>query len=380
MFRRKPNTLPADPVFEPDLEKLGFFINSEDQVRSIRDPARKFQYHINRNDRWDQVHKGANNAAVRNIVKDRLLDLGFGVVRLPLGAAADENHVPILVSKDIAAKDRVIVVFGERNTEPGLLSWRVIGEEGIRHGSLVEFAKAVLSTTAVVTTPTKNGDTASNATVASSTPGIIVANPCQLLWYRAGQRAVSFYEWVTLPRPTAVHDAPRVDAVKNRIPGNHDYVEHVRYMFDKAMPSLVKRGAKIDLIGLEFTGMAVLEYLADNWATWSHRITGIALVTPQHKVADLIAQGATPGFLNFLAKRCRAYFVFQSPVETPIAGRQEYGCNCYASGERSIQESTMVRCWRHILDWFNVLHVNPEHEEVEFEVIEEHEKIKLGWD
>lgn len=58
MFRRKPHTLPADPVFEPDLEKLGFYINGEDQVRSIRDPSRKFQYHINRNERWDQVHKG----------------------------------------------------------------------------------------------------------------------------------------------------------------------------------------------------------------------------------------------------------------------------------------------------------------------------------
>ena len=58
MFRRKQNALPADPVFPPDLEKLGFFVNSEDQVRSIRNPERKFQYHVNRNERWDQVHKG----------------------------------------------------------------------------------------------------------------------------------------------------------------------------------------------------------------------------------------------------------------------------------------------------------------------------------
>jgi hypothetical protein len=59
MFRRKPHTLPADPVFEPNLEKLGFFIDEEDRIRSIKNPERKYQYQINRNERWNQVHKGA---------------------------------------------------------------------------------------------------------------------------------------------------------------------------------------------------------------------------------------------------------------------------------------------------------------------------------
>ena len=58
MFRRLPHTLPPEPHFEPDLEKLGFFVNSEDLVRSIRNPERKFQYLVNRNERWNQVHKG----------------------------------------------------------------------------------------------------------------------------------------------------------------------------------------------------------------------------------------------------------------------------------------------------------------------------------
>ena len=113
--------------------------------------------------------------------------------------------------------------------------------------------------------------------------------------------------------------------------------------------------------------------------TWSPRITGIALISPQHKVADLIAQGVPSVFINFISKRCRGYFVSRSPIETPMVGREEHGCNCYASGEHHYQENAFVRCWKHILDWFNMLHVNPEYEEVEFEVVERDEEVKLGW-
>ncbi|KAH0844174.1 hypothetical protein AYO21_11530 [Fonsecaea monophora] len=370
MFRRLAHTLPADAVFEPDLAKLGFFVNEDDQVRSIRSPDRKFQYKINRNDRWNEVHK----SAIRRIINDRFADLGCETVRLPLGATESDNHVPILVSKDCATKSRVTVFFGERNLEPGVLSWRIIGEEGIKHGSLVEFTKALLSVPVLETSPMSTSTSAS-----ASAPGLIVANPCQLLWYRGGGRAVSPHEWLSLPRPSAVHDAPRVDNVKNRIPGNFDYVKHVSYMFEKVIPTLVDKEAKLDLVGLEYTGTAVLEYLAEHWDTWSGRINGITLVTPQHKIADLINNGASDGFITFVSKRCRAYFVYHSAIETPIAGREEFGCNCYASGEHAYTENAIARCWRHMLDWFNMLYLNPEHEEVEFVVVKEDEEVKLGW-
>ena len=263
---------------------------------------------------------------------------------------------------------------------------------------MCEFIKAVSSTPALLSTPTKDGATGARS---PSTPGIIVANPCQLLWYRGGSRAVSNYEWLTLPRPSAVHDALRVDAVKNRIPGHHDYEEHVRYIWDKVIPTLVKKDAKIDVIGAEYTGTAVLEYLAANCTyftfltarfqtlievtgtTYAPRITGIALVTPQHKLTDLVASDAPPSFIDFLAKRTRAYFVHPSPIETPISGREEFGCNCYASGEHSYPENTIVRSWRHILDWFDMLYVNKGFEEIEFVVAEGDgegaEKVGSGW-
>ena len=185
--------------------------------------------------------------AVRKIVLDRLLKLGFETIRLPLGATENENHVPILASKDLTTKDRVIVFFGERHAEPGILSWRVIGEEGIKLGSLVDFATAVFAPT---------------SSVRDSAPGVIITNPCQLLWYRGGSRAVSLNEWLCLPRQSAVHESFKVDKVKNLIPGNRDYREHVNYIFDHVLPKLVKKEAKIDVIGIEYTASAVVEYLA----------------------------------------------------------------------------------------------------------------------
>lgn len=61
MFRRLPHTLPPDPTFPADLEKLGFFVNSDDKIRQIKNPSQKYQYNINVNDRVNQAYKHANN-------------------------------------------------------------------------------------------------------------------------------------------------------------------------------------------------------------------------------------------------------------------------------------------------------------------------------
>lgn len=118
-------------------------------------------------------------------------------------------------------------------------------------------------------------------------------------------------------------------------------------------------------------------------STWSSRVTGISLVEPQFKVQDLIGTDDVSGeFIEFLSRHSRAYFVNSASLETPVPGRETFGCNCYSSGEDSYQENAMVRCWPSMLDWFNVLYANPEHEEVEFLVSDpsgQAEEIKLGW-
>ncbi|KAI1617269.1 Arb2 domain-containing protein [Exophiala viscosa] len=368
MFRRLPHTLPPDPVFEPALDKLGFFVNEADQIRSIKNPEQKYQYAVNKNERVNEVYKQANNTAIRKIVQDRLSGLDIETVRLPLGVSEDQNHLPILVSKDISSRDRVILFFGGRHLEPAILSWRVIGEEGIKVGSLLEFVNAALS--------------GPPPTPEHSMPGIVVANPCQLLWYRGGARAVSENEWLNLPRVSAVHEPFRIDPVKNRIPENGTYEEHVKYVFEHVLPKLVKENAKIDIIALEYLGSAVIDYLASDWSVWASRVTGMSLISPQHKVQDLIEDGAPPEFVEFLSKRSRAYFVSPEKVETPITGRSRFGCNCYASGEHLYQESAVIRSWGSILDWFSRLYADPSFEEVPFVEVDDGddaEQVKLGW-
>lgn len=116
--------------------------------------------------------------------------------------------------------------------------------------------------------------------------------------------------------------------------------------------------------------------------TWASRVTGISLISPQHKVQDLVDDGAPPEFTDFLSKRSRAYFVSPHKIETPLSGRSRFGCNCYASGEELYQENAVVRSWGSILDWFNLLYADPDYEEIPFagsDGSESAEQEKLGW-
>lgn len=61
MFRRLSNSLPPDPTFPDDIEKLGYFINDHDQIRMITDPKSDFKYVISKNDRVNDNHKEAMN-------------------------------------------------------------------------------------------------------------------------------------------------------------------------------------------------------------------------------------------------------------------------------------------------------------------------------
>jgi hypothetical protein len=59
MFRRLPNSLPADPSWEANLFKLGYFINDKSQIRQLRKPTERFNFKVTDNDRFNEVHKEA---------------------------------------------------------------------------------------------------------------------------------------------------------------------------------------------------------------------------------------------------------------------------------------------------------------------------------
>lgn len=94
---------------------------------------------------------------------------------------------------------------------------------------------------------------------------------------------------------------------------------------------------------------------------WQNRISAIALSNPMHDVNHL----HPPEFAKFISTRCRAYQISSRPLDEPVDGRYEFGCNCFSSGEPQNVECIMPRAWKSMLNWLNTMHENPEMEEVE---------------
>lgn len=186
-------------------------------------------------------------AICRRLADERLKALEFETVRLPIGANENEPHVPIYVSPGLASKKKVIVIFGERNQDPTIFSYRVIGDEGVNKGSVINLLKGIQKQEA-------------GGFHDDSAYGIVITNPCQLYWYRGGSRAVSWGEWLALLRESGVAQPFELDPIKNTIPGNRDFREHVRYLFSHVLPTLIHEDAKLNIVGCELTGNAILEY------------------------------------------------------------------------------------------------------------------------
>ncbi|KAL4808833.1 Arb2 domain-containing protein [Aspergillus unguis] len=364
VFHRK--DLPLDAVFPADLDKLGYFINDQDQIRKKSDPDQEFQYKINRNDRWNDVQRAAMNECIRGIVLARLRDLGLATLRLPLTSGPNRPHVPILVSKNLSTASRIILLFGEPVQDLGIWAYRTVGAENINAGSAVDFVKAVLY-------PDENANTyansASDGTYRRLTKpqqpqhktqqgdvAVILANTGQLVWHCGTGKAMTLNSLLALPRASAV-DPPLAESRRNKIPGHGNWQEHVNSVFDailSARGQLVREDVKIDVIGLSEGGLGAVRYLGRNWPTWRKYISAMVLATPLHtKASDLVESTAQGSFAAFMSSRCRAYTLSPEPLgfPLPISEAQLHGCNCYSSGEELNAECIMPKAWPHMLNW-----------------------------
>ena len=75
--------------------------------------------------------------------------------------------------------------------------------------------------------------------------------------------------------------------------------------------------------------------------------------------------------IDFLSTRGRAYLLSELPVDEPVPGRLQYGCNCYSSGEKLNAESIGAMAWPSMVKFLDQLYANPGHREVEL-IVEEH--------
>ncbi|QKX56531.1 uncharacterized protein TRUGW13939_03636 [Talaromyces rugulosus] len=369
--------LPKDPVFVPDLEKLGYFINDKDQIRQVANPEADFKFKLTNNERWNDVHGNAMNECIRRIVLERLSALSLSTVRLPPGVQEGDKHVPILCSSNLRQAKRVVVVFGSSTQDLGIWAYRSIGKLSINGGSMVDFAKTVLK---------KDGDELSEN---DEDTALVIANAGQLYYHWGSGTAVSYRTWFALPQQSAVHP-PLKWSLRNRIPQNANCEEHVKCVFEgilAARGQLVHEEAKIDVIAVSDGAQHATRYLAANWEKWKDYIAAMCLADPIHNKSELVNEGKEidmdvglemGSFSRFLSTRCRAYILSPHPAEWPVPGTLDYGCNTFSSGEPVHSEASIVSCWRSMLQWLDKLHADPSYEEVELIIAEEEDDD--GWE
>ncbi|RDA95359.1 hypothetical protein CP533_3483 [Ophiocordyceps camponoti-saundersi (nom. inval.)] len=307
-----------------------YFINDEDEIRNIEQPDTYFKFFLDHNERINLRQRFSFDHAMEEIVHDRLEKLGMRKLRLPLGAKAEERHVPIMVSADIETKSHVVVIFGEPCQELGVLAKRVMnGRGGLEKGSMISVVRALQKQT--------------------PEPGIILANTGQLFWWPEGSRSLTVIASQALPLPSLAHRGYRFVAGINDVPGNESPANHIGYVCRRVIDTVVKPDASISVVAIGQSCELMMQYLddAENWSAWEDRLKSMLLLG--HVYADDYLVNSA--LKDFLAKRTRAYVVSDMPLDMPLApptGNEaesipSLGCPCYSSSEPCHTEVILIR-------------------------------------
>ncbi|KAL7812593.1 Arb2 domain-containing protein [Trichoderma aethiopicum] len=352
MFRRLWSGLPEDVTFPSDLKGLGYFVNEDDEIRSIEEPDNYFKFFINRNPRICARQRFAFNHAMEAIIHERLEKEGMQKLRLPQGSSATEPHIPIFITPNLDTKTRIVVIFGEPTQDLGLVAGRVAnGPGGIDEGSMVSLVRALAS-------QRSSPDDA-------SPPGIVLANTGQTYWWPEGKRAITVSASAALPLPSLMHKGIREVPSLNGIPGNENPREHVKCVFDQVLGCMAGEKAVVDVVAIGETCEIVEKFLdgQEAWEVLGRRLGSLILLGPVFE-----ADGLTNGeFKDFLAKRARGYLLCSEPAGIPLAppeGNPELsilpmGFPCVSSSEPSHVETILIQARTHILSHLQDVAMNP---------------------
>ncbi|KAI0531592.1 Arb2 domain-containing protein [Xylaria digitata] len=345
MFRRKWSSLPEDPEFSNKLLDLGYYINEDDEIRSVDEPDCYFKYFLNRNPRINMRQRFAMNQAIQDEIHKRLKDLGLTKVYLPCRTnPVSEPHVPIFMTPDVARKARVVVIFGETDQDLGVLAHRVLGGPGgVDKGSMVSIIRAL-----------RRGPIPDRK---PSVPGVILANMGELIWWPWGRRTLSRSAFDAAPMRSAAHTGNHLDPQLNRVPGNESPAAHVKYFFEHVVPDYVKT-ASLDIIGLGDGADFVTSYLNcdETWNRVGYRINCFASVGGQFPEWEIKCDGLR----SFLKDRARAYVPSTEPLGLVLSGDSgnshtttftSFGCPVFSAGEAQHVETLFISSYPVVLDW-----------------------------
>lgn len=217
--------------------------------------------------RHNDRQRFAFTLAVQDLVHTRLTSAPHHLTKLalPLQTPLTEPHTPIFLSPDLQHKKRVLVLFGERDQDLGVLAHRVLGGKGgVNEGSVLSIVQALGSAEA---------DEEKDI-------GVVLANTGESWWWPEGQRALSFRQSNGVRLKSAVHKGRYFDPRVNGIPGHTDVGEHVRMVFESVLDneSFVGKEARLEVIGLSEGAIEAEKYLDENWKRWEGRIGCLAIL------------------------------------------------------------------------------------------------------
>ncbi|KAK5164356.1 uncharacterized protein LTR77_010052 [Saxophila tyrrhenica] len=284
MFVRTDKDLPVDPSYPADLTQLNYKLDDKGEFVKITNPEgpnKHFTFFISSSDRVNEVHKEATHTAVREIIKGELSK--FGVRELFLaGGGGDEvlggvqpkdKHMVVMTSdvEVLKEKNDVIVIVGELNQDMGVWAWRsCMREGGINGGSVVGMMKKLQALDMnkpesgvhpVLSSPPVSpvdgvfdfGPAAAamlEASKAQKMPGIIILNPGQLHYSHKEGKCMSWPAWSARKRASAIAKGFVIDEEYNRVPGHSHPEEHIATMFEKVIPQLIRKDAKLYVLGV----------------------------------------------------------------------------------------------------------------------------------
>lgn len=311
-----------------------YHINDIDEIRCTADPKFYFNYFMSKNVRHNDRHRFAFTLAVQDIIHARLEALHLVKVALPLttttttttdtdtdtdavAASSPEGpHSPIFVSDNLSATKRVVVVFGEREQDLGVLAHRVVGGQGgVDEGSMVSIVRILQAQGGGIGGGGVGGaGGGAGAGGGGEDTGVVLANTGETWWWPEGGRPLCYRQSMGVPMRSSVMLGRWFDPNVNGIPGNGDMDEHVKCVFESILDNdhFVHPDATIQLIALSDGAVAVEKYLDANWENWKDRIGCLAMLGGGQSVDELTSDG----FKEFLVEvspnthPCPIFFFF----------------------------------------------------------------------
>ncbi|KAM3507192.1 hypothetical protein MY10362_001926 [Beauveria mimosiformis] len=345
-----------------------YFVNDEDEIRSIADPDYYFNYFLSRNPRVNLRQRFQFDAAVQGVIHERLESLDLIKTPLPpVEPGSESRHVNIFVSKNLADAERIIIVFGECAKELGSVANRVVGGPGgVEKGSMIGAVKAMQR---------------------HESAGIILANMGESYWSQEHKRAITVGNSAALSMPSLVHMGIKYHAEVNDIPGSESPACHVRTILSTVIARNAKKNAKINIIAIGDSCEVINTLLDDEkiWTEWGPSLQSAVFYSPA-----FYNEAKQAGLRNFLAKKSRSYMVSEKPQGTLLSGTNgnategipAFGFPCYSSGEPSIVELCFISALEPGLSYLDEVARTPDFENPACTIVEQAtaEEAESEWD